>query len=204
VRERILLDTAVWFQPEEPTPYLSLVQEAVWTNHRLRMTYRRGDGQWVKRLVDPYGLVAKANVWYMVAGAHHSTYTFRVSRIQEAELSESVFERPSSFKLSDYWQKWCARFEKEMVQYPVTLRVSPVGAPLVVQAFGEGMVARLTAAAVGEDGWVEISLPFASLEDACRKLLGLGTAVQVITPPELRRCLHTTALEVAAAYKPDT
>jgi len=204
VRERILLDTAVWFQPEEPTPYLSLVQEAVWTNHRLRMTYRRGDGQWVKRLVDPYGLVAKANVWYMVAGAHHSTYTFRVSRIQEAELSESVFERPSSFKLTDYWQKWCARFEKEMVQYPVTLRVSPVGAPLVVQAFGEGMVARLTAAAVGEDGWVEISLPFASLEDACRKLLGLGTAVQVMTPPELRRCLHTTALEVAAAYKPDT
>ncbi|MBK8985840.1 MAG: YafY family transcriptional regulator [Chloroflexi bacterium] len=202
VRERILLDTAVWFQPEEPTPFLPLVQGAVWQERRLRMTYRRGDGQWVKRLVDPYGLVAKANVWYMVAGAHHGTFTFRVSRIQEAEVSDSSFTRPSTFKLTDYWQTWCTRFEQEMAQYTVTLRVSPGGAPLVVQSFGEGMVSLLTAAAAGEDGWTEISLTFASAEDACRRLLGLGTAVHVIAPPELRRHLHTAALEVAAAYKP--
>ncbi len=201
VRERILLDTAVWFQSEEPTPYLALVQEAVWTDRRLRMTYRRGDGQWVKRLVDPYALVAKANVWYMVAGMYHDFYTFRISRIQEAELSDSVFERPSTFNLPDYWREWCARFEKDMARYEVTLRVSPGGVPLVVQAFGEGVVALLTAAPIGDDGWVEIDLPFASREDACRRLLGLGTAVHVTAPADLRQHLHTIALEVAAAYK---
>mgnify|MGYP001285333420 CR=1 FL=1 len=202
VRERILLDTAVWFQPEEPTPHLALVQEAVWTDRRLRMTYRRGDGQWVKRLVDPYALVAKANVWYMVAGMYHNFYTFRVSRIQEAELSDSVFERPSNFNLPEYWQTWCAQFEKNTARYTVALRVSPGGVPLVVQVFGEGTVALLTAAPIGDDGWVEISLPFASMEDACRQLLGLGTAVHVTSPPELRQHLHNIALEVAGAYKP--
>ena len=201
VRERILLDTAVWFQPAEPTPYLSLVQEAVWTDHRLRMTYRRGDGQWVKRLVDPYGLVAKANVWYVVAGMYHTVYTFRVSRIQDAELSDSVFERPSTFHLPDYWKTWCAQFEKQMAQYPVTLRVSPAGVTPIVQLFGEGMVALLTAAPIDEDGWVTINLPFGSMEDACRQLLGLGTAVEVTAPLELRQHLHKSALAVAAAYK---
>jgi len=200
VRERILLDTAVWFQPEEPTPYLALVQEAVWSDRRLRMTYRRGDGQWVKRLVDPYALVAKANVWYMVAGMYHNFYTFRISRIQEAELSDSVFERPSAFSLSDFWQTWCTRFEKGMARYEVTLRVSPGGVPLVVRAFGEGVVQLLTAAPIGADGWVEISLPFASMEEACRQLIGLGTAVHVTAPAELRQHLHAKALEVAAAY----
>ena len=47
VQERLLLDPAGWFQGEEPVPYLSLLQEAVWNNQRVRVDYRRGDGQWV-------------------------------------------------------------------------------------------------------------------------------------------------------------
>ncbi|HEX6386024.1 MAG TPA: YafY family protein, partial [Anaerolineae bacterium] len=106
VQERLHLDPAGWFQAEEPVPYLSAVQEALWQEHRLRMVYRRGDGHWVKRLVEPYGLVAKTSVWYMVAASYGQPQVYRVSRIQEAELTDSRFERPQDFDLDAYWQAW--------------------------------------------------------------------------------------------------
>ena len=67
LRERLHLDPAEWWQTHEPVPHLRAIQEAVWHDRRLRLTYRRRDGSSASRLVDPYGLVAKASVWYLVA-----------------------------------------------------------------------------------------------------------------------------------------
>jgi predicted DNA-binding transcriptional regulator YafY len=65
VRQRIHLDPGGWFHPAEATPFLAVAQEAVWHNRRLKNSYRRSDGIWVKRLLEPYGLVAKAGcgIW---------------------------------------------------------------------------------------------------------------------------------------------
>ena len=54
IQERVFLDPGGWFQPAEPTPFLADVQTAVFENRRLRLVYRRADGQWIKRLVDDY------------------------------------------------------------------------------------------------------------------------------------------------------
>ncbi|MBE2199797.1 MAG: YafY family transcriptional regulator [Anaerolinea sp.] len=203
VRQRVYLDPAAWFAPEEPTPYLALVQEAVWQERRLRMVYRRGDGQWVKRLVEPYGLVAKASVWYMVAGSYGRPYVFRVSRIQEAELTDGRFARPPDFDLLAYWQQWCAQLETMQERYVATLRVSPTGLPLLVQAFGEGMHAIIAAAGSPDaEGCLTLRLPFASEERACQQLLGLGTAVTVTDPLSLRQRMTAVALQVVALYAP--
>jgi predicted DNA-binding transcriptional regulator YafY len=67
VRQRLHLDPAEWWQTHEPVPHLRAIQEAVWQDRRLRLSYRRRDGNAASRLVDPYGLVAKASVWYLVA-----------------------------------------------------------------------------------------------------------------------------------------
>jgi predicted DNA-binding transcriptional regulator YafY len=201
VRQRIHLDTAVFFQQAEPTPYLNLVQDAIWQERRLRMVYRRSDGNWVKRLVDPYGLVAKANVWYMVAGSFGAPFTFRISRIQEASLTESNFERPSEFDLQSFWEKWLYRLENNRTRYDVILTVPPTNTMLMIDAFGEGMYHLLTEdSELLENGRLQVTIPFASPEDACRKLLGLGTSVTIIHPPELIQQLAQTARAVADAY----
>jgi predicted DNA-binding transcriptional regulator YafY len=61
-RQRIHLDAASWFHRGEEVPYVPLVQEAVWNDRRLRLTYQRGDNELIERGVDRYGLVAKASV----------------------------------------------------------------------------------------------------------------------------------------------
>jgi predicted DNA-binding transcriptional regulator YafY len=201
VRQRIHLDTAVFFQQEEPIPYLHLVQDAIWQEHRLRMTYRRSDGNWVKRLVDPYGLVAKANIWYMVAASFNAIFTFRISRIQDASLTESHFERPLDFDLQNYWENWLTRLEENRTRYDVTITVPPTNTTLMVEVFGEGMYHLITEESKPLDnGRLQLTIPFASPEDACRKLLGLGTAVTVIDPPELIQHLVQTARAIVEGY----
>src|SRR5690606_27871578 len=63
-RQRIMLDAAGWFRTEEPVPHLGTLQAAVWQDLRLDIVYRRPDGGVSQRRVDPYGLVAKASIWY--------------------------------------------------------------------------------------------------------------------------------------------
>lgn len=207
VQQRLHLDPAAWFQSDEEVPYLSLVQTAVWENKRLRMNYRRGDGQWVKRLIDPYGLVAKASVWYVVGGMYNSMIqVYRVSRIMDAELTGSQFERPQDFNLATYWQTWRDQFEARQNSLTVTLRVPPKSGPLLALLFGEGIVNSLLASSPPEDatGYATISLTFDSVETACRQLLGLGTAVEVIAPQELRQMLYEQAIQAAGQYQLDS
>lgn len=201
VRQRIYLDPVAWFAPEEPTPYLSLVQEALWRDQRLRMVYRRGDGQWVKRLVDPYGLVAKASVWYMVAGSFNRPYVFRVSRIQEAELTGSHFARPSTFDLPTFWQAWSSRLEAAQERFAVTLKVPPEGMQPLTQLLGDALYTHLAQAdSPDKDGNLTITLTFESEEGALRKLLGLATAVTILTPASLRQKIHATAQHLLNHY----
>ncbi|MBN1993158.1 MAG: YafY family transcriptional regulator [Anaerolineae bacterium] len=200
-RQRLHLDPAVWFQPAEPAPYLSLIQDAVWQNRRVRIVYRRGDGAWVKRLIDPYGLVAKTSVWYVVAGVLRMTLTFRISRIQEAVLTDSTFERSADFSLADYWANWCAQFEASHEKYGVTLRVAPAGIPSLVQMFGEGIHTLVEQAGAPDDeGCCTLTLTFESPEAACQKILGLGTAVEVIAPQALRKQMLNMAEQVTNLY----
>ncbi len=206
VQQRLHLDPAAWFQSDEEVPYLSLVQTAVWENKRLRLNYRRGDGQWVKRLIDPYGLVAKASVWYVVGGMYNSMIqVYRVSRIMDAELTGSQFERPPDFDLAAYWQTWRDQFEARQNSLTVTLRVPPHSGPLLALVFGEGIVNSLLASSPAEDaaGYATISLTFDTIETACRQLLGLGTAVEVLTPLELRQMLYEQAIQAAGQYQVD-
>ncbi len=201
VRRRLHLDPAGWFQMEEPVPFLPILQQAVWEDRRVRMTYRRGDGTHVERVIEPYGLVAKAGIWYVVARSFEWVQVFRVSRIQEAEPVDSTFPRPDDFDLADHWRQWCDSFERTMERYQVTLRVPPAGGPLLVKAFGEGMHGLLAQAGnEASSNNLLLELTFSSAEDACRKLLGLGDGVEVLAPHELRQLLHDRAAIVAGLY----
>ncbi len=202
VRQRIFLDPAAWFAPEEPTPHLPLVQEAVWQNRRLRMVYRRSDGQWVKRLVDPYGLVAKASIWYMVAGSYNQPYVFRVSRIQEAELTGSYFERPLQFDLATFWHAWSGRLEAAQQRFAVTVLVPPEGLQPLAQLLGDALYTLMEQASPPDkDGCLTLGLAFESEAAALRKLLSLGTAVSVVAPNTLRQKIREEALQILTHYK---
>src|SRR5262245_7315559 len=67
LRGRIYIDPANWFQNAEPSDLLPILQQAVWEDRALSIQYQVVEGDWFEGVVNAYGLVAKANIWYLVA-----------------------------------------------------------------------------------------------------------------------------------------
>ena len=200
-RQRIHLDSSWWFQSEE-VPSLHIIQQALWQDRRLRLRVR-----WeffsteFEQIAEPYGLVAKANVWYLVYGRGGNPQVRRVSQIVEAEMLPDCFTRPAGFDLEDFWGNWCRDYESQ-VGFMAKVRVSPNAIPLLVEYVGERLRSRLSQdQAPDAEGWVTLELPFESFIAARTRLLGLGRAVEVLEPETLRKSLIDFAEQIVGFYR---
>ncbi len=203
VRQRIHLDATWWFHDDQPAPHLQTIYEAVWQDRRLHITFlvpfmTRLE---VEHLVDPYGLVAKAGVWYLVCARKGRARAHRVSRLLDVRLSDAFFERPEDFDLVAFWTEWCAEFESIRSFYPVTLRVAPDLIRYLPWHFGDWVHAKIAGAPPPDaDGWITLELPFESLETARDRLLDFGRAVEVLEPQALRHSIQDVAAQIVALY----
>ena len=200
VGSRFHLDPIDWFRSAESTEHLRPVAEAVWQERRLKIRYRSWNRE-SDRLVDPLGVVLKAGRWYMVARSEGDVRTFRVSNIRALEMLESRFSRQRKFDLAKYWSTSTKRFETSVYRSKAQLRVSPLGfrrlqtfSPTVAEA------AVRTASAPEADGWMQVTIPIESVEDAAREVLGLGAEAEVVEPVELREHLKDMTARLAAIY----
>lgn len=205
VRQRIMLDSAGWFQMEEPVPFLPLLQEALWEDRRIHLIYRKPDHQQSERLVDPYGLVAKTSIWYLVAATGQDMRVYRVSRVISATLTHEQFERPESFDLPTYWKTWCADFENSRTQYPVKIRIAPDAVNSLPLAFGEGIRTQIEQYGSWDmEGWLVLPMTFENMDIACGRLVGFGPLIEVLDPPELREHIIHLAERILAFYHQPT
>src|SRR5579863_4890664 len=102
--QRILVDPAGWMRPPDPVGALGVLQGAVFTDRRLRLR-SSGQGSASARVVDPYGLVCKAGVWYLVADSGGEPRLFRVSRVASAEMDEAPVRRRDGVELAELWEQ---------------------------------------------------------------------------------------------------
>jgi predicted DNA-binding transcriptional regulator YafY len=198
VQERFHLDAPGWFHRGEGVPHLATVAEAVWSDHRLAIRYQRGDKA-VERTIDPLGLVLKAGTWYLVASHRGQPRTYRVSRIDAADLLEERFTRPDGFDLAERWAASSTEFERTMQNVQVRLRIREERAWLLDRALDP--VARRACTTQPEgDGWLVASFAAESVEIALPQLLQLGDAAVVLEPPELRERIEGEVRRMAASY----
>ena len=187
IRERFHLDAPGWFRSGEEAPHLALLAQGVWNQKRMRIRYQR-EHELHERFIEPLGVVLKAGVWYLVAMRDGQPRTYRVSRIEEAELTDERFERPEAFDLADYWSESIAAYERDLPRVAVTVRVRRDALPRLAMLVGGGAVSEAeTLPSGGEaDGWSRLRLGIEWPEDAAARLVGMGSAMEVLEPAELR------------------
>jgi predicted DNA-binding transcriptional regulator YafY len=202
VRQRIYLDWEGWPQPK-PVPHLQTIRQAVWQDRKLTITYRwiAPQVQQFERLVDPYGLVAKAGVWHLVWAGDSRIHVHRVSELLDAHLSDEHFERPMDFDLAAFWKAWCKGREENRPTYPVTVRVSPDLVRLLPLYFGNHIREEIANAGPPDsEGWITLTLPFERFEIARERILGFGCAVEVLEPEPLRLSVTDFAQQIVEFY----
>jgi len=199
LRQRLHLDASSWFQIDEPVPLLKTIQEAVWKDSQLLISYRR-HGALSERTLSPYGLVAKASIWYLVAATEQGMRVYRVSRIEAAQITQTQFTRPTAFNLAEFWRDWVTHYKTSLPSYPVTLRIGPDLALVLPYMLGSHVRALIEQSQPDSDGWRIIKYTFERVEEAQTYVLGMGASVDVITPEELRVNVLKIATDVVAHY----
>jgi predicted DNA-binding transcriptional regulator YafY len=205
VRERFYLDATWWFQGGEPVPHLATVHQAVWEDRWLEIHHRLRYGHIfdLEQRIAPYGLVAKAGVWYVVYAYRGRIRALQVSHLLSARALEERFERPPDFDLRAFWEAWCAEVEAGRPVYRARLRVAPHIASDLAWYLGEGRTRAALSAPPQLDaaGWTTVEWAFESLDAARACLLALGGAVEVLAPLPLRRAMADYGRQIKMQYE---
>ena len=199
-RKRIHLDSVWWHQPEEKAPHLQTIHRALWDNRKLRLVYHLPFNTLVERIVEPYGLVAKTSVWYLVCARDDHIRVQRVANVVEADILDESFEFPPGFDLTSFWQEWCVDYENNRPLYPVTVRVSPQVIPYLSWYFKNEVREVLQVAPPDDEEWVTLTLPFESFESARMHIMSYGRAIEVIEPEALRKSVIDFAEQIIGFY----
>lgn len=211
--QRFHLDAPGWYQEPETPPLLAPVAEAVWDDRPLAVRYRRRPEAWpVDRELQPYGLVLKAGVWYLVArvgvgigaGAAAGPYrVYRVERFERAEPGDGVFERDPGFDLPAFWDERAAAFARSILRDEVTVRLTPAGARRLRYVTDRTAADEALAAAEDPDGEgrVTVVLAVESEDVAYTQLTALGPEAELLAPPELRARFAEAAARAAGYYR---
>ena len=199
VRQRIYVDTVGWQKPiEESLTFLPLLQEAIWQEHRVALSYQRGEGR-VERIIDPLGLVAKGRIWYLVAAIEGEMRVYRISRIQEARLLEEHCVRPPDFDLAACWEQSSSRFLAGIPRYTTEIRILQSALPRALQSGRFIQLEQL--APPDQDGWIRARLVFDVKEEACGYLLSFGNMVEILEPLEMREQVLALARDLLTFYQ---
>jgi predicted DNA-binding transcriptional regulator YafY len=172
--QRILVDTAGWMRGPEPA----------------------GQAAACERIVDPYGLVCKAGVWYLVADADGEGRLFRVSRVESAQVSDDVVVRRDGVELAGLWAELRRRVDERPLPLAVTVRVRRP----VLDMFCRINAAHLAGEVTVDGDWAVLQLRFAAVK-AARVIMGFGTDVEVLSPAEVRADFAAIAATVLAQYQ---
>lgn len=200
---KIYLDWVGWGLEQAKAPHLQKLYEAVFQDYRVRLRYRlwQSRGIEITRVVDPYGLVAKAGAWYLVYSGNGRLHTHLVSDLLNVQVLDEVFERPSSFNLESYWKAVAAAHETDVRRFSILVRVSPELLPwLPLDVETAELQAQAHVLDDDGSGWTRLKIAFRSFESARTWVLGMGVAVEVLEPESLRLSVHDFASQIARMY----
>jgi predicted DNA-binding transcriptional regulator YafY len=195
---RVLIDSSRWMVAPRSPVDMAALQDAVFADRRLRIRYRRsGEARARGCTVDPYGLVAKAGTWYLVADRRGVPRLFHTDRIAALTVTDEPVRRRPGVELADVWRGLRRDVEEQPAAVRIRARVRRARLDMFVRIVGAWI------AAPPEDGdaeWVTVELGYPAI-GAVRQLLQFGLDVEVLSPPEARRIAAETATAIARAYE---
>jgi predicted DNA-binding transcriptional regulator YafY len=197
-----MVDPTRWGERDRTRPELvDRLQAAVVRRRKVRLTYTNRARAQSERLVDPWGLVDKDDVWYLLAGTERGQRTFRVDRIVEAEPTDQPAERPDDFTLAAAWQEVVGEMEQRRSRTWATVLIAARFVPVLRDQFGR----HCHTDGELDDGRARVRLAAPTPLDIARNLAGWGTMVEVVEPRSVQAELARIGAELAGRYpdRPD-
>lgn len=192
-----MIDSANWGERQKHRPErVDMLQTAVVRRRKVRLVYTSGKRERSERLVDPWGLVDKDDVWYLVAGTEKGRRTFRVDRITEAEQTDEPSTRPDDFALAEAWDQVVGEVEERRSRTWATVLIETRFVPILRDHFG-----RHCHVEADDGGRSRVRIAAPTPLDIARNLAGWGSQVEVLESEPVRVELARIGSELVARYR---
>jgi predicted DNA-binding transcriptional regulator YafY len=192
-----MIDPTRWGERDRRRPEMvDLLQGAVIRQRKVHLTYTNAIRQWTERLVDPWGLVDKDDIWYLLAGTERGQRTFRVDRILTAEPTDQPAERPDDFALETAWRQVVGEVEQRRSRTWATVLIEVRFVPVLRSQFGRHCHTE------GDpiDGRARVRLGAPTALDIARHLAGWGAMIEVVEPRSVQIELARIGAELVSRY----
>jgi predicted DNA-binding transcriptional regulator YafY len=195
--DAVLIDSAGWGESDkEPPALVRELQTAVVRRRKVRLSYAGRSGPPSQRLIDPWGLVDKDDIWYLIAGTPNGRRTFRANRIVEAVVTDQPAERPDDFQLAQAWQEVVAEMEQRRSLVQATVLIEGRFVPVLQSHYGR----HCEVLGTWDDGRVRVRVASHMARSIAEQLAGWGNAVEVLEPEEVRSELARIGAELVQSY----
>ncbi len=146
--------------------------------------------------MDPWGLVDKDDIWYLVAGTERGQRTFRVDRIDDVLVTDIVAERPGDLELAAVWATVVEEMEYRRGRLSATLLIDARLTPVLRTHFGRHCEVLSTS----PDGRARVRVAAHTPRSIAEQLAGWGDTVEVIEPSSVRAELARIGAELTDRY----
>lgn len=192
-----MIDPTRWGERDRRRPEMvDLLQAAVIRRRKVRLHYTNSARERSERLIDPWGLVDKDDIWYLLAGTERGQRTFRVDRIVRAEPTDQPAERPDEFTLDTAWRQVVGEVEERRSRTWATVLIEARFVPILRDHFGR----HCHTDGELDHGRARVRLAAPTPLDIARNLAGWGAMVEVVEPLSVQAELARIGTELAGRY----
>lgn len=200
-KERFFIDSDPWWGKRIENKYVDIIKKSVLNLNKIKVYYKKYDGEISERIIRPYGVVVKNSQWYVVAFCEvkNDIRVFKCSRIENVEVLNESFSMPENFYLEDFWGKSKQQFVRqaslntENNAYSVKIKFYEEKKQLL-EGFNVHFFTKV------EDKWV-YDIDMISFETACSVIFPLSDRIEVLEPVELREYIIRKINKVLNLYK---
>jgi predicted DNA-binding transcriptional regulator YafY len=192
----INIDYNNWNSNNKDKDKLKNINSAINEKRTISFEYVNIKGECTNRIVEPLSLLLKDFSWYLQGYCHSKEdyRLFKVKRMRRVKVSEDYFTRNAPpLEALDYLEEWY----KDSTVINIILKFKTEMRARVFDSFNEDEIQLL------EDGTIEVHFTYPEDNGLFELILGFGSQVEVIEPPELRSQILQRAVEICNLYKND-
>ncbi len=200
-KERFFIDSEPWWGKRIHNKHVDIIKKSVLNLKKLKIYYKKYDGEISERIISPYGAVIKNSQWYVVAFCEtkNEIRVFKCSRIQSLEVLDGSFTMPDNFSLEEFWEKSKKQFIKQS-----SSKIEPNVYAVRIKLYEEknGILQSFTvhSSTKVENYWI-YDIDMLSYETACNVIFPFSDKIEVLEPLELRDFIIKKVSEILTLYK---
>lgn len=205
VSARIVVDPQGWLpQPEREQigEMFRTVQEAVFAQQRLRITYRhktRSSAQTAE--VHPHGLISAGSSWYLCSSQGGELIFTKLSRIDEAEMLLEPCDPAKQIDVAAAWHAQREQFLGKFIPVIATAWVHETRWSDVHEWVIKATEAKPPNRPPPGEGWSFMELEFVDHLHAMTIMLRLGPDARIETPDSLRHDFTSYLTDTLGTYE---